>query len=293
MQVRNPRRILAVSLDGQADHLSRLIGECSSLAGTTQLLKLETRYYSAEVPIWLDLIASPSDWAGSFLSDEAREVLAVLGGVVLVFALPGQGQGQGQGQGAGGGASASASASASAAGEEVLRDLIGQVGRVVNEGLGGWEWDGVRLAVGVGVADADANADADADANADADADADADAEEWDELCAEAGMEFVRLGGSRTQAGRNEFGGIARVREALESNDWAQADAEDASSDPGDSKDGHGGIGPLGRGGDGDDEDEDERLDPDRLDFGFDAADMEGLKSAIWGASSAEGGGGG
>lgn len=155
--------------------------EAASLAGTTHDLSLQTQYYTASVPIWLDLIASPSEWAASFLSEEAGEVLAVLGAVVLVFALPGP------------------SASCAAGSGELLRRLIEQVGRVVNEGLGGWEWDGVRLAVGVVAADAAA--------------DADVDAEEWDELCAEAGMEFVRVGGM--QSARNEFGGTSLLSLSL------------------------------------------------------------------------------
>ncbi|KAG5981006.1 hypothetical protein E4U55_003399 [Claviceps digitariae] len=248
MQVCHPRRILAVGLEGQAEWLGGFVRdltgvkpsqEAASLAGTTHELALKTQYYTASVPIWLDLIASPSEWAASFLSEEAGEVLAVLGGVVLVFALPVPG---------------SSSASASV---ELLRELIDQVGRVVNQGLGGWEWDGVRLAVGV------------------AGGDVDVDAEEWDELCAEAGMEFVRVGG--VQPARNEFGektGMARVKEALESNDWAEADAQDLS-DFGDFNDG--------------DENNKEHLDPENLDFGFDPADIEGLKRAIWGADAEDG----
>lgn len=135
----------------------------TSLAGTTHDLNLKTPYYSATVPIWLDLIESPSDWASSFLSEEASEVLAVLGGVVLVFPLP--------------------DSSSPPLSADQVRELIHHVGQVVDKGLGGWEWDGVRLAVGVG----------------------DGEPDEWDELCAEAGMEFVQLGGS--QQGRNEFGG--------------------------------------------------------------------------------------
>ncbi|KAG6060762.1 hypothetical protein E4U17_003456 [Claviceps sp. LM77 group G4] len=254
MHVSHPRRILAVSLDAQADCLSGLIKdltgskpttqESTSLAGITHEISLKTQYYTASVPIWLDLIASPSEWAASFLSDEAGEVLAVLGGVVLVFALPEP-------------SSSPTTSKSPAASVELLTELIGQIGRVVNEGLGGWEWDGVRLAVGVGGADVDT--------------------EEWDELCAEAGMEFVRLGGS--QPVKNEFGektGIARVKEALESNDWDLADAENVS-DFGDFEGGS--------------EDKKDHLDPDSLDFGFDPTDIENLKKAIFEADGQVDGG--
>lgn len=62
--------------------------------------------------------------------------------------------------------------------------LIRHVSSVVQDGLGGWNWDGVRLAIGIGEGDAD----------------------EWDELCAEAGMEFVQLKSGQME--KNEFGGM-------------------------------------------------------------------------------------
>lgn len=84
----------------------------------------------------------------------------MLGGIILVFATPEKGQ------------------------EDKVRDLIQHVGQVVQQGLGGWEWDGVKLAVGVGEGEGD----------------------EWDELCAGAGIEYVQIGGSRGAA-LQEFGG--------------------------------------------------------------------------------------
>lgn len=125
-------------------------------------MALKTPYYTATVPVWLDLIASAKEWSASFLSEEAGEVLAVLGGLIIVFALP------------------------TSADEARTKDLIEQVGLVVNKGLGGWQWDGVGLAVGVGEAE---------------------NVENWDELCAQAGLEFVQVT-SKSQTGRNEFGGL-------------------------------------------------------------------------------------
>lgn len=70
------------------------------------------------------------------------------------------------------------------------KDLIREVGRVVKEGLGGWEWDGVGLGIGVGeVPHLD-------------------DLDMWDEVCGDAGLEFVHLGSSATSDdAKNEFGG--------------------------------------------------------------------------------------
>lgn len=56
----------------------------------------------------------------------------------------------------------------------------------MKEGLGGWDWDGVGLVVGVGVGEGDED--------------------EWDEVCAEAGLEFVKVG-DKESSGLNEFGG--------------------------------------------------------------------------------------
>jgi hypothetical protein len=116
------------------------------------------------VPIWLDLISSPAEWSASFLSPEAKEVLEVLGGVVVVFALPAQAQSD-EGKSA--------------------QELIRHVGKVVKDGLGGWEWDGVGLCLGVGEID---------------------DVDVWEDCCAECGLEFVQVRNSSTNS-RNEFGG--------------------------------------------------------------------------------------
>ncbi|KAK2602577.1 hypothetical protein N8I77_009095 [Diaporthe amygdali] len=244
--ISHPRRILAVSLEDSTEHLSRVIKDLTgnspepasastSLAGTTHDLDLQTAYYTATVPIWLDLITTASEWAASFLSTEAKEVLEVLGGVVVVFPV-----------------SSSTSASQH-------KDLIREVGRVVKEGLGGWEWDGVGLGIGIGeVPHLD-------------------DLDMWDEVCGDAGLEFVHVGSSATSDdAKNEFGekmGIPRVLEALESNDWdsfATADEDGDMAALGDE---------MARG--AGDEDSIE-LDPENLDFGFDREDFEGLKKAIW-----------
>ena len=151
-----------------------------TLAGTTHPLALETQYYTATVPVWLDLVSSPAEWADSFLSAEAAEVRAALGGVLVVFALP---------------ASpppgrlhlpASEPGSSAGGGEA---DLLRGVSRLLRSGSGlGWDWDGVGLAVGVAEA-----------------APGDGIGEAWDDVCAEAGMEFVLV--APGVEGRNEFGG--------------------------------------------------------------------------------------
>ncbi|XXH00930.1 Transcription elongation factor SPT4 [Hypoxylon texense] len=200
MDISNPRRILAVSLTDSTQHLTRVIKDLTgshpeqtstSLAGSSHNLSIKTAYYTAEVPIWLDLISSPPEWAGSFLSPEAKEVLEVLGGVMVVFALPAQPQSD-QGKAA--------------------RELIQNVGKVVKDGLGGWSWDGVGLCLGVGEID-------DVDEWEDCCA-------EWGLEFVQVRNQSVE---GRNEFG--EKTGVPRALEALESNDWSQASAGDFGSD--------------------------------------------------------------
>lgn len=122
-----PSANLVIDLTGTAPEQTS-----GSLAGASHILSLKTAYYTSEVPIWLDLITSPSEWSASFLSPEAKEVLEVLGGVVVVFSLPTLPHSE-EGKSA--------------------QELIKHVGKVVKDGLGGWAWDGVGLCLGVGVID--------------------------------------------------------------------------------------------------------------------------------------------
>lgn len=185
------------------------------MAGTTHNLAIKTPYYTAEVPIWLDLIASPEEWAESFLSPEAKEVLEVLGGIMVVFALPPPSSltlatatskaideastvqstpvekvpsdSTSESEASISPSSITTSPPQPPTAQET-RALLQQIGRVVSDGLGGWTWDGVSLCVGIGEAD---------------------DVDEWEELAAGCGLEFVQVKKTATGsgAGRNEFGG--------------------------------------------------------------------------------------
>ncbi|OIW30316.1 hypothetical protein CONLIGDRAFT_363689 [Coniochaeta ligniaria NRRL 30616] len=299
MNVGNPRRILAVSLTDSSDHLSRVVkdltgtnptqaidggSETSTLAGTTHSLSISTAYYKAEVPVWLDLITEPAEWADTFLSAEAREVLDVLGGVVVIFALPRAGAGGGEGRG---GVEGEAGAGGSGvrqppSGGEETRELIRHVGRVVREGLGGWEWDGVGLAVGVG--------------DVDFGGDGLEVLDEWEDACAEWGLEFVHVPVKEDKArGKNEFEktGIPRVLEALESNDWAQADGFGDEDDDEDSELGEGDsrsrAATKSKAAASTELEDPPDLDPESLEFGFDKEDFAGLKKAIWSSGREEG----
>lgn len=81
--------------------------------------------------------------------------------------------------------------------------------------------------------------------------------------------------------------GIARVLEALESNDWAQGTGLDEDDDDLDGSDFGDFTAPTTRSkaATKDDGSEDVDFDPEDLDFGFDREDFAGLKQAIWSAS--------
>ncbi|KAK4247035.1 alpha and gamma adaptin binding protein p34-domain-containing protein [Corynascus novoguineensis] len=309
MDIQNPRRILAVALDNSAQHLSDVIkdltgthplpspqsyeqednedgnsednhpepgmaGDTLGLAGTTHALPLTTPYYTASVPVWLDLVSSPAEWSASFLSSEAREVLDVLGGVLVVFALPYPSLPPPH-------SSTfvpppSSLSSSSPSGErrrERARELITHVGKVVREGLGGWEWDGVGLVVGIEQGQRQGQEDDGGELD------------EWEDLCAESGLEFVHVSraGPKTGNGkgaeedkRNEFGervGMARVIEALKANDWSGGGGWEEGGEPGEENQ---------ENEDKDDEEEDDEFDPEKLDLGFDKEDFAGLRKAIW-----------
>ena len=80
--------------------------------------------------------------------------------------------------------------------------------------------------------------------------------------------------------------GIPRIREALEANDWAHGGGFDDEDDADDieQKDGEEGKEPQGA-----DLDDAADLNPADLEFGFDRADFEGLKKAIWSSGREEG----
>ncbi|KAM7218918.1 alpha and gamma adaptin binding protein p34 [Rhypophila decipiens] len=312
-EISNPRRILAVSLADSAEHLSLVIKDLTgtlpepavipppsdssedpsapstTLAGTTHLLPLKTTYYTASVPIWLDLISSPEEWSASFLSDEAKEVLDVLGGVLVIFPLE----------------SCSTSAAAAAA-----KDLVSHVGRVIRQGLGGTDWEGVGLAVGVSSSSSSGSSQPlsslppggeDNIAVGGGEEDLDAILDEWEDYCWDSGLEFVHHRVTKTGTSsekkdddkgekdkRNEFGekmGIARVREALEANEWSGgAGGGDSDDDESDDAEEEGEFGNFQKGKqqsskkDGEESDDEE----EQPDFGFDKADFVGLKRAIW-----------
>ena len=209
------------------------------------------------MPIWLDLVSDPDGWAASFLSEEAKEVLGVLGGVLVVFPLSSSSSST-----AGNGDGDVGTQEQQQQQQQLLhKETVKSAGKVIRDGLRGWEFEGVGLAVGVGPGPV-----------------GDEVLDDWEDLCAGFGMEFVYIEGVGTgkpgteKGKRNEYGekvGVERVREALESNDWDGGKLE------------------------GEEEEEEEEEDGDNDDDyeGFDIGpgkeeDMEALKRAIFGGNN-------
>jgi hypothetical protein len=123
-----------------------------SVAGTTHNWDVQTAYYTASVPIWLDEILEPQVWSSEFLAPEAREVLNVLGAFVVCFRKP-----------------------INDAGLSEIKTLLHNVAQVVKEGCG-YSWDGVCLAVAMPQSTKPY---------------LQKNFEEWEVLCQDFGFEFV------------------------------------------------------------------------------------------------------
>ncbi|KAL1646039.1 hypothetical protein SLS58_003459 [Diplodia intermedia] len=190
----------------------------TTTAGLTHAWTLATPYYTATIPIWIDEIAQLDAWRADFCGPEAREVVAAVGAWVYVFRKPSP--------------SSSSSSSSSLADkdaedggerERVLRTMDG-IQKVVERGAG-LGWDGVCLAVGVRgrgaglVGTSEAVVEGQVAVDATAGGGGGWGVEEWEDAARERGFEYV----DAEAKGRNEFGemqGMARVREALEANEW-------------------------------------------------------------------------
>ncbi|KJZ73978.1 hypothetical protein HIM_06646 [Hirsutella minnesotensis 3608] len=199
-EIVNPRRILAVSLAQDEELLRKFITDLtgtapepgSPLAGETVKFDMTTKYYKAVIPVWLDTIATTSEWVATFLEPEAQEVLRAVGGFMVVFPVPSKG-----------GSTAE------------LRELLEQMKRLMDLGFGDQSWDGVGLAVGVG-GDAD-EGDVEGLCN---------------HVCGWALEYIHVGNNVSSEDEDGFKAGMSRVHEALQANDWEQAvDPSEANSD--------------------------------------------------------------
>ncbi|OCK77998.1 hypothetical protein K432DRAFT_332874 [Lepidopterella palustris CBS 459.81] len=188
MEIEHPRRILAVGApDSGVLHLLKdLTGSSPDLvsdstAGLSHTWELETRYYTASLPIWIDEIPHVRDWREEFVKPEAREVVGALGAWIYCFRKPVR--------------------------EEhvvVIKETLQAIADVVEKACG-YSSDAVCLAIAMPQSTTPY---------------LEKSFEEWEELCMEFGFEFVDAEAKgRNEFG--EPVGIERIKEALEANDWA------------------------------------------------------------------------
>ncbi|TKA82361.1 hypothetical protein B0A49_00102 [Cryomyces minteri] len=166
------------------------VADTSSTAGLSHTWSAQTAYYTATIPVWIDEIAELASWAAEFSKPEAREVVGAVGAWIYAFRKP-------------------------TTPEEL--DTIKHTMRAIQgviETACGYSWDGVCLAVATLQSITPH---------------LERSSEEWEELCREVGFEYV----DGEVKGENEFGepvGVARVKEALEANDWAADEVLDVDA---------------------------------------------------------------
>ncbi|KAI9671404.1 MAG: small nuclear ribonucleoprotein Sm D3 [Alyxoria varia] len=232
----------------QNDGTGTSTGPATTTAGLSHTLSLTTRYYSAEIPVWIDETSSPTEWKADFLSPEATEVVKAVGAWVIVFRKGAQlagGSGQNESRHEDGGG-------VNLQEKEQAKQLMQAVKEIIENAHDGEEevWDGTCLAVGMPgsswkvhglqnevITDKTSMVEPNTllktlDIQGEEDNKARAH-EEWEDSCFDLGFEYVD-GSMGRDSGTNEFGerqGTARILEALEANEW------EAPLGPGDEND--------------------------------------------------------
>ena len=208
---------------------------------------LRTRYYSADIPVWIDETSSPREWKADFLSPEAADVVRAVGAWIIVFRKGAQLSGRSEQDEAqqdnnGGGDLQE---------KEVAKQLMQAVQDIIRNAHDEEEvWDGTCLVVGmpgsswkvqaprneveqdesISVKPDELPKPLDIQGEGDDKARAQ---EEWEDSCLDLGFEYVD-GSVGRDAGTNEFGerqGTARILEALEANEWEPSSGLDDDID--------------------------------------------------------------
>ncbi|CAK7266149.1 hypothetical protein SEPCBS119000_001879 [Sporothrix epigloea] len=321
-EVQSPRRILAVALDESQEHLARVIKDLTgsypvaspgtgALAGTTQELALETAYYRAKIPVWLDLVGTPADeesTPASKANDEPRTETEAesetKASAKKETAIDDESRGPvSPRQWADAFLADEAAEVRQALGGVIVvvgihsesspqyapqRDLVEHVGRLVlgmgtlydlaEEGDKDPEDGGAGaqefrdLWDGVGLVVGVSEVPMDEDTIA-----------SWEDACNLVNLEFIAV--APGQAATNEFGeaektGIPRLLESLQANDWELVCGDKSEDDM------FGSFQDIS--GEGDGYDDVNFDDPESVDFGFDRDDFTGLRQAIWQQSTTE-----
>lgn len=152
----------------------------NTTAGLTHEWNLETKYYTATLPIWVDEIPNVAEWRTEFIKPEAREVVTVLGAWAYCFKKPVEEKDL-----------------------EVIKETMQAIADVIERACG-YGGDMVCLAVAMPQSTTPYLDKAN---------------DEWEELCMDYGFEFVDMEATgKNEFG--EAMGVQRVREALEAGEW-------------------------------------------------------------------------
>ncbi|KAJ4299550.1 hypothetical protein N0V90_004796 [Kalmusia sp. IMI 367209] len=193
MEIHNPRRILALGApeSGVLSLLKDLTGSAPDLvsdttAGLSHEWHLETKYYTAKLPIWIDEIPDVSEWRTEFTKPEAREVVSVLGAWIFCFKKP-----------------------IAEKDVDTIKETLQAIADVIEKACG-YGADQVCLAVAMPQSTTPY---------------LEKSTEDWDELCMEYGFEFVDSEAKGKNEFGEEMG-IKRVEDALKANEWDGGDGD-------------------------------------------------------------------
>ena len=144
---------------------------------------MQTAYYRAKVPIWIDEIPDVEAWKSEFLKPEAKEVVEAVGAWVYCFRRPKNG-------------------SIDGAIEQTMKAI-----QEVSQQHAGYGADVGTLAVALPAGKALADS-------------ADTKHEDWEDICLQYGFEYIDYAAHGTND-FGERVGFERLKEALEANEWA------------------------------------------------------------------------
>lgn len=162
-----------------------------STAGLSHEWRLESKYYTATLPIWIDEIPNIAEWRSEFTKPEAREVVTVLGGWIYCFKKPVETKDL-----------------------DTIKDSLQAISDVIERACG-YSGDTVCLAVAMPQSTTPYLEKA---------------SDEWEELCNEYGFEYVDSE-AKGKNNFGEAVGIQRIREALEAGDWESGTDLDFDAD--------------------------------------------------------------
>lgn len=159
----------------------------NTTAGLSHEWHMETKYYTAKLPIWVDEISDVTEWRTEFTKPEAKEVVSVVGAWIYCFKKP-----------------------VTEAEVTTIKETLQAVAKVVETACG-YSDDQVRLAVAMPQSTTPY---------------LEKSADDWDDLCMEHGFEFVDSEAKgKNQYG--EETGLKRVEDAVKAQDWDGGDGED------------------------------------------------------------------